>query len=96
MAADKPRWTEPPLGGGTAAGMGSVRFSELFVPCLCVALRPAEATAALATAWGVDSRSVAAGADDRRHGTGLSRGRAPPADAVPSAEWMRATGTRCA
>ncbi len=29
MAADKPRWTEPPLGGGKAAvRMGSVRFSD--------------------------------------------------------------------
>jgi hypothetical protein len=29
MAADKPRWTEPPLGGGRAAVvMGSVRFSD--------------------------------------------------------------------
>jgi hypothetical protein len=33
MAADRPRWTEPPLGGGKAAAeMGSVGFSDPFLP----------------------------------------------------------------
>ena len=97
MAADKPRWTEPPLGGGKAAvRMGSVRFSDPRLARDAGVLRAPSAPGASGAAVATQRRGAAAVRVHRQNGAVPPRGRAQPAGAAASAGVQQTIGTGCA